>query len=343
MQAAAAIRLILTVIHSAVFATAKPTPPLQHANGPGGADYVHGALIQSQHGDDLTGYWLFEPASPTPASAPVIIFMHGWSAMEPRPYGAWIKHLVRRGNIVIYPRYQDSLLTPMPTFTPNTLTALRDAFARLQDGTHVRPDLDRVAVVGHSMGAAITANIAAHATAERLPQPKAIMLVQPGNQVNGYPQLNMPLAELALIPPATLMLVIVGDDDSVVGTKVGEVIYRGVPQIPVANKNFILMLSDDHGAPPLKANHFAPLAPDPAIGENRRFRAGTVFSLASRTLSGVDALDYYGFWKLFDALTDAAFFNKNRHMALGNTPEQRFMGKWSDGVPVRELVVRDEP
>jgi hypothetical protein len=51
----------------------------------------------------------------------------------------------------------------------------------------------------------------------------------------------------------------------------------------------------------------------------------------------------YGLWKLFDGLSDAAFFGKNREYALGNTPQQRFMGKWSDGVPVKELVVTDKP
>ena len=54
-------------------------------------------------------------------------------------------------------------------------------------------------------------------------------------------------------------------------------------------------------------------------------------------------VDYYGFWKLFDALTDAAFKNKNRRYALGNPPEQRFMGRWSDGTQVREPTILDYP
>jgi hypothetical protein len=29
--------------------------------------------------------------------------------------------------------------------------------------------------------------------------------------------------------------------------------------------------------------------------------------------------------------------------ALGNTREQRYMGEWSDGVPVTEAVVTDDP
>ena len=62
-------------------------------------------------------------------------------------------------------------------------------------------------------------------------------------------------------------------------------------------------------------------------------------SLVRRAFGTTDALDYYGTWKLLDALTDAAFYGKNRKYALGDTPEQRYMGKWSDGTPVKELKV----
>jgi len=33
----------------------------------------------------------------------------------------------------------------------------------------------------------------------------------------------------------------------------------------------------------------------------------------------------------------------NREYALGDTPEQRFMGNWSDGTAVKELMVTDTP
>ncbi|MCK5458471.1 MAG: hypothetical protein KAI20_01155, partial [Thermoplasmatales archaeon] len=59
--------------------------------------------------------------------------------------------------------------------------------------------------------------------------------------------------------------------------------------------------------------------------------------------STVDAMDYYSTWKLFDALTDYAFYGINGEYCLGNTPEQRFMGLWSDGTPVNELIITDTP
>jgi len=107
-------------------------------------------------------YWLFEPAKPAPKTAPLIVFNHGWGAMDPRIYQAWINHIVERGNIVIYPLYQGSLLTPVKDFTPNAIAAVQDAIRTLKNEPgHVKPELDKFGIVGHSMGGPISANMAA--------------------------------------------------------------------------------------------------------------------------------------------------------------------------------------
>ena len=41
--------------------------------------------------------------NPSPKRAPVVVFFHGWFAVNPGFYGAWIDHLVRNGRIVIFP------------------------------------------------------------------------------------------------------------------------------------------------------------------------------------------------------------------------------------------------
>ena len=61
------------------------------------------------------------------------------------------------------------------------------------------------------------------------------------------------------------------------------------------------------------------------------------------SIISVDAMDYYCTWKLIDALTDYAFYGINEGYCLGNTSEQRNMRHWSDGTPVKELVVTDTP
>jgi len=66
-------------------------------------------------------------------------------------------------------------------------------------------------------------------------------------------------------------------------------------------------------------------------------------ALANQVPYPPDALDWYGTWKWLDALMSCAFDGKWCEVALGNTPEQRFMGVWSDGVPVTEAVITDDP
>jgi pimeloyl-ACP methyl ester carboxylesterase len=315
-------------------------------------------------------YWIFEPADPKPQSAPVIVFNHGWGATNPRVYGAWIKHIVRRGNIVIYPAYQDlgTWRYPPLQITPNAIRAVKDAIARLQSGQHIHPNLDKFAIVEHSAGGQITANMAASAGSVGLPVPKAVMCVQPGKSWTKLQRMAIPLEDVSTIPGDALLLSVVGDKDEIVRDIDAKSIFYGATQIPSANKDFVIVVSDDHGQPELQANHFAPAASDsefqspqrgdkrptrresPLIQDRLRRRAERPqetsdddFPDLTAQAHLVDALDFYGFWKLFDGLCDAAFYGINREYALGNTPAQRFMGTWSDGTPVKELKVTDTP
>ena len=162
MFVAAALSLILVVCSTSVFAFQSPTPPSQPQSGPGGKQYLHASVIKNRYGTGGKEYWIFEPDSPKPRSAPVVVFLHGWGGMNPLYYGAWLDHLVKRGNIVIYPRYQKNLLTGITEFTPNALQAVKDAVNRLQNEPgHVSADLTRFATVGHSLGGLLAANIAA--------------------------------------------------------------------------------------------------------------------------------------------------------------------------------------
>jgi acetyl esterase/lipase len=327
-----------------------PRPPDQPANGPGGKQYSHNSVTKQRFGTGGKEYWIFEPDAPKPRgkTAPVIVFMHGWGGVNPMYYGAWIEHLVRRGNIVIYPRYQSGLLTRVEEFTPNTVDALKDALQRLQkDSQHVQPDLSKFSVVGHSMGGLLAANLAALASESGLPKVKAVMSIQPG--ITAAP-VNFPLADLTKIPPDTLLLTVAGDLDTLTADRDAKRIYRESARVVAANKNLITLVTDDHGTPPLRATHRAPTAPDEDYDskENIRESLGPLGGLVSRQSRGrtpelpsLNALDYYGTWKLFDGLCDAAFYGKNREYALGNTPQQRFMGKWSDGVAVKELRVEE--
>jgi acetyl esterase/lipase len=307
-------------------------PPTQGDVGPGGRVPAYDGLLAQHFGPDpdgsaaATGYWLFEPTRPRPgvpplseSRLPMVLFLHAYGGSDPELYHAWIAHLVRRGVIVVFPDYQPSdparerTIAEVGSTAPAMIRAsVRDALAELASGTHVRPDLDRVAVVGHSLGAFLAADYAGSAAKAGLPVPKALLLAMPACR-------RCDRAPLAGIPAATQVLVVVGDESD---EEVAQAIWAGLSSVPLEQRDYIRFHSDAHGDPPLVADHA-----QPATG------LGTA----------VDALDWYGTWKGLDALMACAFAMEWCEYALGNTPEQRFMGVWSDGVPVREPVVTDDP
>jgi acetyl esterase/lipase len=311
----------------------QPTaPPEQPLEGPGGASYAHEGMSWSRLGSGAEEVYLFEPQGPRPERAPVVVFGHGWGAMNPNYYGGWIEHIVRRGSIVIYPRYQADLRTPVRDFTPNALAATKRALDELRAPGHVVPDERGLAFVGHSMGGLIVTNLAARAARGGLPPPLALMAVEPGKTWPEPSPIAFPLEDLSGLPSSLLLVTLVGEDDDLVFEIDARKIYEGATGVPLANKDYVRMLSDDYGAPALLADHRAPTSPGALVD-------GEAPGTGARIQT--DALDYYGTWKLFDGLVDALFRDAHREYALGDTPEQRFMGHWSDGTPVRELIVRE--
>ena len=117
------------------------------------------------------------------------------------------------------------------------------------------------------------------------------------------------------------MVCMAGEDDKFVKDTDAKRIFKEATQVAKGDKTFFLMHSDRRGKPQQVAGHLAPLAP-PGF---------------------VDAHDYFGFWKWLDALMDVAFEGKNREYVLGNTEKARFMGRWSDGVPIKEPTVLEAP
>ncbi len=300
------------------------TPPEQPGNGPGGSTYSFGGMVSSEYGEGGDKFHLYEPTKPTPKKAPIILLVHGFTDIEPDKYLGWINHLVRRGNIVVYPVYQDTRGgADGSKFSENAQNAFKNALTELQKPTHVQAELDKFMLVGYSAGGVIAANYAAHAAKNNLPAPKALFTITPGGCSNcGFPSLNnfpIDLEGLNNLPATTKMLVLVGDADIVVGDRTARLIWQSTAQLPDTNRDFITLTSDQHGKPRLIAEH----------------------GMTNRTPP--DALNFYGIWKFTDALQSCTLENKDCDSAFGDTPTQRFMGKWSDGIAVAEPRITKKP
>jgi hypothetical protein len=312
------------VLSIAAAGAAGPRQPAQPATGPGGAEVAFDRVVAAHYGPDEAGYWLYEPADPHPGTRlattgpfPVVLFLGGCCEVDAEPYYSshpdevqtWIDHFVQRGAFVVYPivrgDHAEEDLEP----------AMREAVAELARSGHVGADWNRFAAIGFSFGGWNALVYAASAAAAGLPVPKAILGTVPYD-----PGTN---PDLSAIPAETRIVILAGGDDVQWGDRGARRLWAALTSVPVDHRAFVRLVSDDHGQPLLSADHHAPAT-----------------ALYGGTLN---ALDWYGTWKLGDALMDCAFAGQECDFALGNTPQQRFMGYWSDGVPVTELEVVADP
>jgi pimeloyl-ACP methyl ester carboxylesterase len=326
-----ALAVIWTMIATTGAASpmAHPSPPSQPTTGPGGSEYEFDAVRVEHVGTAPTGYWLFSPLrDSSPAVLPVVVFLHGFSAVEPDGYRAWIDHIVRRGAVLIYPDYQTDELTQSSSadYQPNAIAGITAALAQLSSGSVGPVDLAAIAIVGHSLGGVLALNIAALAREHDLPAVAAVQSVEPGGcaECGGISRLiGLPFADLSGIGPETRVIVMVGEDDQVVSDNGARTAWNLLADVRADHRDFVRMHSDHRGNPALIADHYAPLAASSGWD--------------------VDAMDWFGTWKLFDLLTDCAFYDLGCSTSFGGSGIETDMGRWSDGTPVVPLTVTDTP
>jgi pimeloyl-ACP methyl ester carboxylesterase len=188
--------------------------------------------------------WILRPAGKPRA---VVVFLHGWRAVEPALYGAWIAHLRARGDVVVFPRYQPGGAMDGPFAAVDGLRdGLRVAFARLPHGLPV-------VAVGHSFGAALVFYYAALARSWRLPRPAAVLSVFPSPMIVGRP--------LTAPPPRDVRtLILVGDRDQVVGSVGAYDFWRWLVRTPLAPRDVRVVRSTGS----FSADHFSAQQSSPA-------------------------------------------------------------------------------
>ena len=292
------------------------------------------------------------------------ILLHGWGVVNPQSYGGWIDHLARQGWLVVVPRFQDVNRT-RPADAPGiAATLVKAALGELASDPAAKPDLGRVAMIGHLAGAPLAMDLAADAKARGLPVPKLIFAVTPGGIASGPKSRGIALGDLSAIDASTLIVTMVGDKDTRAADLAAKRLLREASAVPLERKLFVRALSDDHGFPALTATLAAPAGLDTAYdggaikpgpepkdaGKDApkpppfRWSADMALTGEQQTLvsqinlARVDALDYLGFWKTFDLAATAAFGGSDA-VALKNNPRLADMERWSDGWPVKRLAV----
>lgn len=156
------------------------TTPQQPEQGPGGRDYQKTAIIKRAVGKAVAPVFVFHADNRPEMARPVIVFFHSWGGNNPQYYGKWFEHLAQKRNLVLFPRFQEVNRTKPADATSLASEALRDALEALADDQKARPDLKRIAYVGHLAGFIVALDLAAYAGERQLPAPKLILNLIPG-------------------------------------------------------------------------------------------------------------------------------------------------------------------
>lgn len=317
-----------------------PRPPGQPGSGPGGAEYPHAEVLQSRLGTGEEACWVFEPDGPRTPSAGVVVLLHAAGAADPGRYGAWIRHLVRRGRVVLFPLYRGDPPPSPRAACEGAASALRRALARLDGTRHTAALLDRVVLAGHSLGGAMAARLAASADLEGLPRPRALFLAGPADAAASGLE-----ADWGAIPAHCPVLAVVGEEEGGAGPQAAVAVLRAATAVAGAQRLLLVLPSDRRGSPPLEADRLLAECPDFSIGAlpeaplterlRRRIRAMASSDARPRT----DALDWFGLWKPMDLLLEHAASGLAPDLPLASLPGLPGLGTWSDGTPVAPAVL----
>jgi|GEM_PF-2119442 len=301
-------------------------PPPQPASGPGGSEYAYDCARQTGYGSGALSYQLFEPSCPRPGTDrdgphPVTVFLHGFAATDPAVYIGWIRHLVRHGNVVVFPLFQSGPFDFYPT--DNAAYAINASLAELSRPGHVAVDVARLTIIGHSLGGGLALNMGALAGEGKLPRPANIVAVEPEFNLDpaapGTPDPLGFVRDWSHTPASVRVTIVVGGQDDLVGDESAITAWPRLAHLPPGNRTYVQVRSDYHGPIAMVANHFMPL------------------SLDGIWIPGLFETNAHDFllWAIADSLIGCP--SGADGAACPATPTS--IGSWSDGEPMRSAVV----
>jgi poly(3-hydroxybutyrate) depolymerase len=206
------------------------------------------ATSEGPLGKGASGVWLYRPSG---EPKDVVIYLHGQGGAAeatPENHLPWIKHLVSRGSIVVYPRYEmEYEPDPMPFIVDGLKTADKQV------------DLDGlpVLVIGYSRGGGLAVEYGAIADENDVPTPDAIIGVFPAGFGNAKER-----TDLSSLPQTVELLFMVGDRDEVVGGQGAAYLSARLRNAGFPGENISLDLVESQGS--FVADHFAPMKTTPA-------------------------------------------------------------------------------
>ncbi len=289
-----------------------PIPPIQSGYGANGQFTATVDKFPSPLYDNEK-VQVFRPAGVT-QPVPVIFFAPGFNNNDPVEYRALIAHIVSRGYALIHLPFQ--VLSGDISLHKKRYDTIRAGMEEAVNRFGTSFDLTRVGFVGHSYGGAALPAMMQRGVVERGWGGKGAFVYS----MAPWYSYEFSIKQFVDWPQQVKLLVEVFEDDGVCDHRLAKEIYERA-NLPASEKDFVMLRGETRLGYKLDAEHGTP-----------------------SQASDANALDFYGIYRLFDALADYAFNGSEagKRIALGNgSAEQRFMGKWPDGQAVREMLAGD--
>ncbi len=331
---------LLTVLALVAPASAQVSPALEARFGPQALEHrhTHAAVDVMTLGEGMRRVYVFMPALPAlHGKVPVVFLHHGWQGMDPLNFGALIDHLARSGQVVIYPVYQESAQTSPQLVTAAAAEADHRALDALAERFNLSPDPKRVLYYGYSMGAAISLNLALDPRRYHLPKPRALVLVAPGDAyhvAHGADGRSI-IGPVEKLPADLPVAILAGSADTSIGLPTARLLGARLCHIRPDRRVLMILSSDEHDGKKVHAGHGSPGAPDSRYDfalERRDIPTQIPGRDGFEPSASLNQLDFYGYWKVVDAMVDGLASGKLPDVVFGHgTPAQLYLGGWPDG------------
>lgn len=253
-----------------------------------GADGSHTVTVDSIVNPNFSGkqIYLYHP-SDIQGKLPTLFYSHAFGGVDPLTILGLLRFVARKGYAIVFVPYQTSRYEP--TLSYNTLIS---GFRLAVDSFPDIIDTSRVGFVGYSFGGGATFYCSYHCFVDNNwgTNSRLVMALAP------FYTFNLSQTALQSFPSNTKLLIEIYSEDSTVDHGMAMEIFHNI-NVPSEEKDFLLVRSDtlDDGHI-YWANHGTP-----SNGKN------------------LDALDYYGIFRLLDALCDYSFNGslEGKNVALG--------------------------
>lgn len=313
---------MVALVAGALLAAATPawaaTPPGRQTSGYGStAGYVSAGATRFEAGSASDGskvWWWVPTTLRDGTSAPVVVYLHGFSLTDPAPYQAHIDHLTREGYIVVYPQFNLPALQIFGDNNQNTM--LSRAIAATQTArTALGAQAGPLHLFGHSIGGLLAASWMGAGG----PAVQSATLANPSTGGGAPSFVSITPIDWAAAAPATTArtVLLTGDGDTIAAPSESVALFGALTG--ASSRIVYQARSDDHGSPSLDADHMSPIQ-----------SSGSIPNFLLQFFGGdaeQDAMDWRYYWAALDANLDG-----QRTVAFD-------LGTWNDGVPVTAPTV----